>query len=1072
MVSPPPLPSPSPSPSSLSQGQGGVYERQIRKPDTDKRLYRRIQLENGLVILLISDPDMKEEEENNKQTHNNNIEDGDNNNDSGGGGGGGAMEVEEEEEEEEELSGSDDDDDDGDDSSEESESSTKRAAVAMCVCTGSFSDPEEIAGVSHFLEHMLFMGSRDFPNENEYDAFLSKNGGSSNAYTDTECTNYYFDVQPKGLRGALERFAGFFVSPLCREDAIEREVQAVESEFVQALQNNAARLSQLRCHTANPGHVFSKFMWGNHRSLIVLPTERGLSPREELMKYYKAQYSAERMSLVILGGEDLRTLDAWARELFACVPCGLGPPVSFFDEGKPFEGGWVYKLPMTRDGHELHVLFQLPCLHKHYRSKPDDYVSHLIGHEGKFSLLSILKSKGLVTHISAGVAQNDGESRSTIGYMFNVTFMLTEAGLKFGTDGFGIVEYLFAYINLIKKRGPQKWIWDEIAAAARMKFKFAEEEDAQDYVQELAVNLRLYEPEDILEGDYLHEVWDPELVKDILTYFVPSNMRVEVQSSSFKGRTFSCEEPWFKVPFSKDRLTDEELGRLEGSGGIEGLDFPPKNEFLPSDFSIKVQDFIEEEREGYEKASKFECPTPEALVAPPLLVWTSDNIEAWYKFDRFFKTPRMTLLLSFHLGDINSSAEQCVLLKLCTKVLEDVLVETTYLADVAGLSTSVYSCQERLEIKIEGFSQKLPVLLENILQGMANFCPTAERFVASKEFVKRALQNSIVKPSRHATYLRLLSLQIDSWPLEFQIEALENVGIEKSKLFISRLLAESHKQMLIHGNATLSETLEMIKNTRKYFGESSSPGNNSAKQMAQLKSGQCFVHSALVQNPNEKNNASEVYMQLGPENHKDYAALSLLEQIMYEPFFDTLRTKEQLGYSVSCGLRNTFGMLGFCFAIVSSSFEPVHIEERVEKFLKDFSKTLSEMTEAEFQQNKKSAVEAKHQQDQTLAEEAERHWDQISMGRYDFFQRNHHAVEINMLDKVSFLNWFTKYFSQDSESYRRLVVRVFNPDHKSCVADDRSYSAGDLLNFRQEVGIFQKKFNTPSSARLDYKSVK
>ena len=165
-------------------------------------------------------------------------------------------------------------------------------------------------------------------------------------------------------------------------------------------------------------------------------------------------------------------------------------------------------------------------------------------------------------------------------------------------------------------------------------------------------------------------------------------------------------------------------------------------------------------------------------------------------------------------------------------------------------------------------------------------------------------------------------------------------------------------------------------------------------------------------------------------------------------------------------------MLGFCFAIVSSSFEPVHIEERVEKFLKDFSKTLSEMTEAEFQQNKKSAVEAKHQQDQTLAEEAERHWDQISMGRYDFFQRNHHAVEINMLDKVSFLNWFTKYFSQDSESYRRLVVRVFNPDHKSCVADDRSYSAGDLLNFRQEVGIFQKKFNTPSSARLDYKSVK
>jgi secreted Zn-dependent insulinase-like peptidase len=37
----------------------------------------------------------------------------------------------------------------------------------------------------------------------------------------------------------------------------------------------------------------------------------------------------------------------------------------------------------------------------------------------------------------------------------------------------------------------------------------------------------------------------------------------------------------------------------------------------------------------------------------------------------------------------------------------------------------------------------------------------------------------------------------------------------------------------------------------------------------------------------------------------------LLEQVMYEPFFDTLRTKEQLGYHVSCGVRHTHGFVGF-----------------------------------------------------------------------------------------------------------------------------------------------------------------
>jgi nardilysin len=54
----------------------------------------------------------------------------------------------------------------------------------MAVGVGSFCDPPEMQGLSHYLEHMLFMGSDKFPDENEYDSFLSKHGGSSNAFTE------------------------------------------------------------------------------------------------------------------------------------------------------------------------------------------------------------------------------------------------------------------------------------------------------------------------------------------------------------------------------------------------------------------------------------------------------------------------------------------------------------------------------------------------------------------------------------------------------------------------------------------------------------------------------------------------------------------------------------------------------------------------------------------------------------------------------------------------------------------------------------------------------------------------
>lgn len=70
---------------------------------------------------------------------------------------------------------------------------------------GSMSDPVELPGLAHFCEHMLFMGTQKYPCENEYNKYLSEHGGSSNAYTAADHTNYYFDVAPDAFAGALDR---------------------------------------------------------------------------------------------------------------------------------------------------------------------------------------------------------------------------------------------------------------------------------------------------------------------------------------------------------------------------------------------------------------------------------------------------------------------------------------------------------------------------------------------------------------------------------------------------------------------------------------------------------------------------------------------------------------------------------------------------------------------------------------------------------------------------------------------------------------------------------------------------
>ena len=67
------------------------------------------------------------------------------------------------------------------------------------------SDPDNVPGLAHLCEHMLFLGTEKYPLENEYYKYLSEHGGSSNAHTSSEHTCYHFDIKPENLEGALDR---------------------------------------------------------------------------------------------------------------------------------------------------------------------------------------------------------------------------------------------------------------------------------------------------------------------------------------------------------------------------------------------------------------------------------------------------------------------------------------------------------------------------------------------------------------------------------------------------------------------------------------------------------------------------------------------------------------------------------------------------------------------------------------------------------------------------------------------------------------------------------------------------
>ena len=80
-----------------------------------------------------------------------------------------------------------------------SDPDTEKAAAALDVYVGSASNPADRGGLAHFLEHMLFLGTEKYPDSGEYARFVSEHGGSRNAYTAFEHTNYFFDIDQAQL---------------------------------------------------------------------------------------------------------------------------------------------------------------------------------------------------------------------------------------------------------------------------------------------------------------------------------------------------------------------------------------------------------------------------------------------------------------------------------------------------------------------------------------------------------------------------------------------------------------------------------------------------------------------------------------------------------------------------------------------------------------------------------------------------------------------------------------------------------------------------------------------------------
>ncbi|XP_016571954.2 insulin-degrading enzyme-like 1, peroxisomal isoform X1 [Capsicum annuum] len=891
-----------------------------------------------------------------------------------------------------------------------SDPETDKCAASMDVPVGYYSDPKGLEGLAHFLEHMLFYASEKYPVENSYSKYITQHGGSTNAYTSSEHTNFYFDINADCFEEALDRFAQFFVKPLMSPDATTREIKAVDSENQNNLLSDGHRIYQLQKHLSSKDHPFHKFGTGNWDTLEVQPKARGVNTREELLKFYDENYSANLMHLVVYAKDCLDKAQTLVQSIFQEVPNTNRSYSPVTDQPCKSEHLQILvRAVPIKQGHRLRLLWPIIPDLTYYKEAPSNYLSHLIGHEGEGSLFYILKKLAWATSLWAG--ESSGGHHFSF---FEVYISLTDAGHDHFEDVVGLV---FKYIGLLRQAGACKWIYDELSALSETNFHYQDKGSPIGYVVYVASNMQFYPPIDWLVGSSLPSRFSPEIIEAVLNDLTPQNVRIIWVSTKFEGNTDST-EPWYGTAYSVEKITSSTIEQWMEKAPDGNLHLPVPNMFIPTDLSIK---------------------TVSNKMNFPALLRKSPHSRLWYKPDTLFSMPKGHCIIYFTCPQSKSSPESAVLTSIFVSLLKDYLNEYAYDAELAGLNYWISAHCSGFEVTVSGYNHKMRILLEKVIDKITNFKVEPDRFVVIKELYSKQYQNiKFQQPYEQALYYYSLILREHSWSWDDEREVLTNLEVDDLVKFYPLLLSRTFLECYIAGNIDSKEAVSMIQYVEDALYKGTKPlsralfaSEHLSSRIINLEESVNYVYAAEGLNSCDENSALVHYIQVHPDEYIENVKLQLFVLIAKQPAFDQLRSVEQLGYITSLSRTSDAGVRGLQLIVQSSVKDPRYIESRFQAFLKLLETQLLDMSDDEFKKKVNALIDIKLEKFKSLSEETNFFWWEISAGTYRFDRIENEVAALKQITKTDLIDFFNEYVNAGAPKRKSLSLQVFGSSHSS-----------------------------------------
>lgn len=660
------------------------------------------------------------------------------------------------------------------------------------------------------------------------------------------------------------------------------------------------------------------------------------------------------------------------------------------------------------------MMFPLPPTEKHPDQSPTSILSHLLGHEGPGSSFAVLQTAGLISSLSTGTGASGPDFT-----LFEIDIGLTSEGEERWKE---VADVIFQHCRLIQKsaeeaqRGKSRElyrIWGESVALRQIFFHQASPGQVYSFAPDLSRRVVTHGTEKCVSAgsmlDETEETLPLDRVVDFASRLVVSNCFIERCSDGAWAEMEELEkqgnpkvsrrtEPWYGVDFFLSEIDAENTLRWDGQkpsllDASKHLSLPSPNRYIPRSLEL-CNDLPEEARLG---------PRIEKEIDPPKLIVENPAVgRLWHRLDDRYALPKAVITLIIRNAAIQNvkkdgvwqfDMEAAIQSSLLTSIFSSALAQEVYDADLAGLKWHVSTTSSGIEMSCRGFSDRLPDLALKILEDFLSGSFVQEPYFSSTKDRKVRHLKSFFESQRadsSAGYYRDFLLTSQRLGLDISLAITEATTLESAKKIHANLLANEEwiVDCLYTGNVSESEAKEFFTSASQIISNSLAKSTTGKQELSwtpgelerRLIPGEDVELHFSSQNTSEENGSVIVTFQSSVPGYRgdglssdesllSSASIRLISQILREPFYDELRTKQTLGYVVSSyydmGISSTpawdyqkgpstVPVDFLVLSVLSRKLAPSDVLSRMDAFLLDFRKLLVSMPESEIQHHASS----------------------------------------------------------------------------------------------------------------------